>query len=88
MNEECCRYAAEYILVVMRKCIVAVAFILFLYIDKKGNPVFGINESGVVTFILTRTNKKYQVVKVSPGGSHLGANWERAGVRGARQMLY
>ena len=22
---------------------------------------------------------KYQVVKVSPGGSHLGANWERAG---------
>ena len=27
---------------------------------------------------------KYQVVKVSPGGSHLGANWERAGERGAR----
>ena len=21
---------------------------------------------------------KYQVVKVSPGGSHLGANWEQA----------
>ena len=31
---------------------------------------------------------KYQVVKVSPGGSHLGANWERAGVREARRMLY
>ena len=25
------------------------------------------------------TISKYQVVKVSPGGSHLGANWERAG---------
>ena len=25
------------------------------------------------------TSQKYQVVKVSPGGSHLGANWKRAG---------
>ena len=39
--------------------------------------------------------KEYQVVKVSPGGSHLGENWERAGseleragARGVSRMLY
>ena len=34
---------------------------------------------------------EYQVVKVSPGGSHLGANWERAGSKlewGKRDECY
>ena len=49
---------AQYIVVVVEKmyCVVAEAFIIFLYNDKKRMTVVCINESEVVTFILTHMN--------------------------------